>query len=209
MVCFIIASLFKKWDPIPLSILLYSLLCFFFLLNYFEIPNSSRKYFQTAYTTFEYLFFTYILFKNIKNRKIKPYIVILSFLFIVFQAIYVQLGTIIKLDTIPIGIETILIVFYIIVFLSELAKNMETSIFRNYCFWISIGILIYLCGSFFFYILIDSLSREEVLAFGKMTYIVEIIKNVLFGISLIIFSKAGFKKEVQEEIRPAPYLDIT
>jgi len=178
-------------------------------LNYFEIPNSNRKYFQTAYTTFEYLFFTYILFKNIKSRRIKPYIVILSFLFIVFQAIYVQLGTIIRLDTIPIGIETILIVFYIVVFLSELAKNMETSILKNYCFWISIGILIYLCGSFFFYILIDSLKRNEIEMFGKMTYISEIIKNVLFGLSLIVYSKAGFKKEIQQEIRPAPFLDIT
>jgi hypothetical protein len=133
----------------------------------------------------------YLKTLRIENKALYRYPI---FLFIVFQVIYVQLGTIIKLDTIPIGIETILIVFYIIVFLSELAKNMETSIFRNYCFWISIGILIYLCGSFFFYILIDSLSREEVLAFGKMTYIVEIIKNVLFGISLIIFQKPVSKK---------------
>ncbi len=45
--------------------------------------------------------------------------------------------------------------------------------------------------------------------FGKMTYISEIIKNVLFGLSLIVYSKAGFKKEIQQEIRPAPFLDIT
>lgn len=208
-VCYLILFLNKKFSIIPLLLGVYGIFCFLFLFFFEAFPLDKIKYYQTFYTTFEYLIFSTILYFNIRSQKTKKIIVFFSLLFIVFQVIYVSSYKILRLDTIPIGIETILIASYIISFLLELLKDSRTQFSKHYCFWINIGILIYLCGSFFFYILIDSLSREEVLAFGKMTYIVEIIKNVLFGISLIIFSKAGFKKEVHEEIRPAPYLDIT
>jgi len=133
----------------------------------------------------------------------------MSLLFIVFQIIFVSSVNTGRLDSIPIGIETILIIFYIITLLFELVNNVKTPITKHYCFWISVGILIYLGGSLFFYLIIDSLKLKEIATYGKMTYISEIIKNVLFGLSLIVYSKAGFKKEIQQEIRPAPFLDIT
>lgn len=71
------------------------------------------------------------------------------------------------------------------------------------------GIMIYLCGSFFFYIMIGSLSKEEALTFGKITYVSEIIKNILFAASMFVFVQSDRKKEVIKEIKPSPFLDIT
>lgn len=198
-----------KKATIPLILSIYGLVCFVFLFYYIDIPKKDTKYFQSAYTTFEYLIFAFILYSNIKSQSTKKIMIILSVLFIVFQVLYVINTSLKRLDSIPIGIETILIVSYIICFLMELMRNPQTVFLKHYCFWISMGIMIYLCGSFFFYIMIGSLSKEEALTFGKITYVSEIIKNILFAASMFVFVQSDRKKEVIKEIKPSPFLDIT
>lgn len=129
-------------------------------------------------------------------------------MFIAFQVIYVLSGKVKRLDTIPVGIETILIVTYIIYFLFELSKNLEGSLYNHYGFWISVGVLIYLGGSFFFYIMIDSLSGQEVETFGNLTYVAEILKNVLFGMAFFIYAKYPARKEPEKKIKSVPFLDM-
>jgi len=69
----------------------------------------------------------------------------------------------------------------------------------------ALGILIYLGGSFFFYLMIDQLSRSEVDLFGNLTYAFEIIKNLLFATSIMIY----LKKKNPEIKRELPNLDFT
>ena len=49
--------------------------------------------------------------------------------------------------------------------------------------------MIYLGGSFFFYILINSLNQDEVNKFGTMTYVAEVIKNLLFAFAIFMYKK--------------------
>ena len=80
------------------------------------------------------------------------------------------------------------------------------SIFKNYLFWISIGLLLYLGGSFFFNILVTEMSLAEFDNYYHYTYIAELVKNILFLVALFKIS-AVKKKELIPQIQ-MPYLDI-
>jgi hypothetical protein len=198
----------KLKDRIPLILATYSLIVFTYLVFYYETPRDIRKYLQASYTFFEYSVFSYIFFYNIRSRVIKTFIITASILFIVFQVYFVSITTHKRLDSIPIGIETILLFIYIFFFFYEYSRNIKESfIYNHYGFWIAVGILIYLGGSLFFYILINQLTQDEVNKFGNLTYIAEIIKNILFAISIIIYKKYPTDR-IQKNPVKIPNLDM-
>ncbi len=109
-------------------------------------------------------------------------------------------------DSIPIGVETILIFIFIFFFLYEQLKDVkDLPIYSHYFFWISIGLFIYLGGSFFIYIYANTLSRQETDQYWFFTYVVEIIKNLLFTAAVVIYSKNPNKTSVN---RAVPNLDF-
>lgn len=191
----------------PYAILIYAIVCFFCLFYFHELSPKLRKYYYTLYTTFEYSAFAFLLYKFIKNKKAKSIILILSSLFFVFQIIFLFVSKKYRLDSIPIGVETILIFSFIIYKFFELSKNIDgTVISSNYIFWVAVGILIYLGGSFFFYILINHLNEEQIQIFGILANLTEILKNIVFAIALYIYFKYSTKPTASQN--NIPYLDI-
>jgi hypothetical protein len=145
-----------------------------------------------GYTFFEYLFFTLIISYHIKSPRSKKIIEILSLLFLLYLVFYMLTGSVKRLDSIPIGIETVLIISYIFLFFREFLKSLINGfVYSHFIFWVSIGILIYLGGSFFFFILINNLTTEQISIFGIFTYLTEIIKNIFFVVSLFVFSNSS------------------
>ena len=193
--CFIfIKAKFK--DKIIVLLALYGILFFALLFTYriFE-SNSQNNYFQGAYTLLEYLFFSYIFWVNTHSKTFKKLIIIVSLLFSLYQFFYITSVKFEKLDSISIGIETILVFIYIFYFFYEFSKNTkDIFIYNHYGFWLAVGIMIYLGGSFFFYILINSLDENEIDKFGIMTYVAEIIKNLLFVFSIYMYKKHPLNK---------------
>jgi hypothetical protein len=111
-------------------------------------------------------------------------------MFIIFQIAYVTSTSHKRLDSIPIGIETILLFIYIFYFFYEFSKQIkDTFIYNHYTFWIAVGILIYLGGSFFFFILVNDLDKNQRDNFGTITYVAEIIKNLLFAFAIFVYKK--------------------
>jgi hypothetical protein len=91
---------------------------------------------------------------------------------------------------VPIGIETILVFIFIFFFLYEQLKEAKsTPIYDNYFFWVSIGLFIYLGGSFFIYLMANTINYKELIKYWFFTYIVEIIKNLLFIFAILIRHK--------------------
>lgn len=165
----------------------------FFLLNYFydELPKEYKKVYFPLYTYLEYILFATLLWANITNKKIKQFIVISSIGFGIFQIVYFLTTSLKRLDTVPIGIETILIFLFIILFFYNFFQNSLTeNIYSNYCFWISVGILIYLGGSFFLNILANHVPN--IIDYWYLTYIAETFKNILFSLSIFILAKTKF-----------------
>ena len=188
---------------------LYGILFFALLFIYqiFEshIPNN---YFQGIYTLLEYSFFSYIFWVNTHNKTFKKLIIVVSILFSLYQFFYITSVKFERLDSISIGIETILVFIYIFYFFYEFSKNTKDFfIYNHYGFWLAVGILIYLGGSFFFYILINYLDENEVAKFGRMTYVAEIIKNLLFAFSIYIYKKHPLK-QTSNHSKKIPNLDM-
>jgi len=129
-------------------------------------------------------------------------------LFLIFQANYILTQSLKFLDSTSIAIETILVFIYISFYFYEFLKK-ETGeyIYDHYCFWLSIGILIYLGGSLFFFILINHLSKEQRTTFGYLTYTTEIIKNILFIVALFVYQKNQIHSVKKKSVQ-IPKLDI-
>jgi len=199
----------KFKDRIPATIALYGLFVFSFLMIYEELPKGEiTKYAQSAYTFLEYAFFSYIFWYNLRNKSIKSLILILSGMFIIFQITFVISTAHRRLDSIPIGIETILVFLYIFYFFYEFSKQIkDTFIYNHYTFWIAVGILIYLGGSFFFFILVNELDRKQRDDFGTLTYVAEIIKNLLFGFSIFMYKKFSANR-IHNLSKNIPNLDM-
>ena len=177
---------------------------FFLLLYYYRTLTKwfDQGFYSTVYTFLEYLLFTAFIFLNISNNRTRKILIILSLGFVIFQSIYL-LNTNMEddLDTLPIGVETILSFSYVICFFYEqFKKPANVSIYNHHCFWIGVGILVYLGGSFFFYIMANHMTKAEVDRYWELTYIGEIIKNILFSYSVFLFvrhrKENGFKNKI-------------
>jgi hypothetical protein len=199
----------KNKGSIPYFLGSYGIVFFAFLLTYNFLPKDKElhKLVQLFYTFLEYSFFAFVFYTNVKSRKFRQLILITSILFFSFLVIYYFKSKHLRLDSVPIGIETILTLIYISYFFYETFKRTtDFYVYNHYCFWISIGILIYLGGSFFFFILINDLTYDEVNTFGNMTYIAEIIKNILFSVAIFIYNKHPLKTNNSKQT--VPYLDM-
>jgi hypothetical protein len=163
------------------------------ILNYVgeELLSIKYKYiFYTSYTLVEYLMFTSFLWIGIKSKNLKKIISLLSITFIVFIGTYLIIARHQKIDSISIGIETILILVYSFYYLYEQMNNTDNLfIYNKYEFWVIIGFLIYLAGSFFIYIYANQLDPKFIYNYWFLTNIFYIIKNVLFAIGIHTYVK--------------------
>lgn len=177
-------------DRIPFFIAIYGVVFFCLLMVYADVPKNYKKAYQFIYTYTEYLFLTFLIWPTIRGKKFKRVIVILSISFLAFQIFYFFSTNNTRLDSVPIGIETILMLVYIVYFFLQFSKTSGSAyIYDHYIFWLSVGILVYLGGSFFFFILINHLPPDQINTFGNITYLTEFLKNILFGVGIFIYAK--------------------
>ena len=182
----------------------------YFLLNIFYdqiVKKIGQIYYYSFYTFLESLSFSLILLYNIQNKKAKILILISQFLFGVFQIVFLLKATLKILDSVPIGIETILIYICIFYFFYERFQNAKSEyIYNDHCFWISIGLMLYLGGSFFFYILADHMELNEAQKYWDVTFIIETVKNILFAVAILVYVKNKNKERIPNQ--NLPYLDF-
>src|SRR5207302_1891720 len=147
----------------------------------------------------------YLLFANIHSKNAKRGIIIGSALFVGFLYLFNFIYTNKRIDSIPIAGETlVLLIVGIYFFYEQFANTSSEYLYSHYCFWLTIGIWIYLCGSLFIYLYAEYLTSLEKEQFWFFTYIVEIIKNILFGVAVIIYSRGHF----HEQKKSIPHLDM-
>lgn len=195
-------------DLFPFLVAIYGVVFCCLIMAYEYIPKELRPHFKTIYTFLEYSFFAFVFWKNIEGKNIKRFILLASVLFFGLQVYYLLTTGVNLLDTIPIGVETILVFIYIFFFFYEFSRGSSGSyIFGHFCFWISVGTLIYLGGSFFFFILIEHLTKEQIIEFGNLTFLAEIIKNVFFALAVFIYARYPYEKS-KKKSNDVPYLDM-
>ena len=98
------------------------------------------------------------------------------------------------------------IIFY---FYEQFKVSNPDYVYRNPTFWIFFGILIYLGEVFFFNILADYISKQTVLKYWDLTYIGDIVKNILFLYALFILRNNSNHKQPQKKSIPHLDMDFT
>ena len=116
-----------------------------------------------------------------------------------------------KLDSFPIGVESILVLVYSSYFFYEQINNpKQLFIYNEYSFWIATGIMIYLSGTFFIYIFANQIPKNEVALYWSFTYIFLAIMNILFSVGILILGLNPKKKHhTKPKANHHHYLDIT
>ena len=165
----------------------YSLGTYLYIYNY--IPtNQAQKYFYTGLTLFEFLSFSYFLRININSKKARRIIVFASAGFTIFLLLYTAFAKIQKIDSLPIGVETILILTFSSYFMYERMQDATNLfIYNDYRFWMVLAFMLYLSGSFFIYIFADGIPRPELDQYWIFTDIFYTVKNILFSIGILIY----------------------
>ena len=187
------------------AILVY---CLFDLAVQYTIDHVASKTVHFLYAFFtlaEFSFFSYFLWVNIKNKVVRKIIPFSIIAFILFLIIYYTTTDFRSLDSVPVGVETILILIFSFYYLYEQMNDTSNLfVYSKYQFWIIAGFMLYLSGSFFIYIFANQVDRQVLDQFWALTYIFLILKNILFSIAILIHVK---RKEIPSPRNLYPYLN--
>lgn len=178
----------------------YSLL--FLTCNIFNLSGlvsaDNNNFFYGFITLHEYVLFSYFLFLSNNNKNARRLIIYFSMAFVVFLFIYIPTAEFKRIDSIPIGMETLLILTYSFYYLFVQMNNSRVLfIYNQYQFWIVVGMMLYLSGSFFLYIFANLLPTEQVRKYWFIIDIFLIIKNIAFTIAILVFALQPRKKTPQ------------
>ncbi len=179
------------------------------MTNYFyDLPKSWRKIQQTTYTFLEYSMFFYIFWISIKKRKYRKWLIFLSIGFYTFLIVFFLKAKLGRIDAVPVGVETILIFLFSLFYFHETYIDTRNQyVYDRPDFLLVAGILLYLGSSFFFNILANHVTQEQSDKYWHLTYIPEIIKNILFAVAVFKYSKF-IQKEKNKESASVPFLDV-
>ena len=127
---------------------------------------------------------------------------IISIFFVIFTTAYNIYTNFRSYDSIPIGIETILIFLFSFYYMYE-ETNDPTNIFllSKFSFWVIIGFLIYLSGSFFFFIFANGMGEDLLYEYWFITNGFYSVMNVMFIIAVYNKSKESINTK-----KVKPYL---
>ncbi|HUC83420.1 MAG TPA: hypothetical protein VMR70_21085 [Flavisolibacter sp.] len=139
----------------------------------------------------EFMLFIGFLGFHIKNKKARK---VLLYTGICFTVFYISFSALASnkdsIDSIQIGIETIIVLLFSYYYLYERMNDTNTLfIYNTYPFWVVIGMVLYLSGSFFVYIFTNFLSADELKKYWIITNIFSILKSILFTVAILIHAK--------------------
>jgi hypothetical protein len=160
-----------------------------------------------CFTALEYSIFAFIIWDNIKNVRFRKFIFWSSLLFLAFLPIYYITTDFGSIDSIPIGISTILIlIFSFYFFFEQMNDTQSLFIYSKYIFWFITGIMIYLAGSFFIYVSANHVEKSIRETFWLFTNVFYVVKNIFFGIGVYL----ALKKKTNSDLSISqlkPYLN--
>lgn len=189
-------------------IILYTLISITIFQASAFLPYNLTHFLVSFNTLAEYLLFALILYFNIRNEKIRKLLILISILYFLFSIYYALTVKIKTIDTIPIGIETIIILCFAFYFLYERMNEPAIDfIYTDFRFWIMLGMIIYLAGSFFIYIFSDQVDRNLFNKYLSLTYVFYALKNILFALGIYMYTRKEPQK-VEHKNQNIPYLDI-
>jgi uncharacterized membrane protein YgdD (TMEM256/DUF423 family) len=172
---------------------------FYSMLTDLVLNKLSLKFFDSEiysyrlFTVIEFIVLSVYLLKELNSDNFKLYIKISSIVFGAFVLFDLITGTLNEFDSIPTGVESILILSSSLLVLYErIIKNEEYNVSS---IWISVGLVLFFSGTFFLFILSESNFNDS--AFSETYSFIlasfKIISYILFSIGIALENKNLFK----------------
>jgi len=182
----------------------YSFYCIFSDL---VLSKLSLKYLESElysfrlFTIIEYSIITFFIFQLIESDLFKRLIKIGSIIFIIVSILDIYTSSFTSFDSLPSGIESILVLSYCLFFVYE--KMTSTDFSFNGTIWITIGFILFFSGTFFLFILSQNNFKDSsfILTYGYIVAIFNIIKNLFITIG--IFSESNNSKRTSHKLQKA------
>lgn len=181
----------------------------FFVLNssHYYLSANSRDFVYPFFTVCEFIFFAFFLRFHIKNRSVKIVISASAVLFVLFAVSEVFIIKLSGLDSVLIGVESIVIIIFSFYYLYEQMNDVSDQfIYNKYHFWIVVGLMIYLAGSFFIYIFANQVDKSILQQWWVITVILYIVKNIFFVVAISMFIRQK-KDPPRSSYHYTPYLN--
>lgn len=186
----------------------YGVSAIFLLLIRNYLPENIQSFLNSSYILVEYLLFAWFIWLNISKKRVKFIIVIFSILFSIFIVIYASTVKIGWINSTSIGIESILILGFSFYFLYEQISDPKVLfIYNDYRFWIILGMMIFLAGTFFIYIFAEKASRAVFREYLWLTWVLSIIQASFFSIGILIFARKSVPKSLKNN-QAVAFLDM-
>lgn len=200
----------KSKDKALRAVLFYILYCIANEAFNVYLQSIHSKYSIKLFSTFtiiEYTFFCFFLYCVFQDKNIKKLVSVVWAGFLIFAFIdYTLLSKGQEFDSFTSGIESILVIFLCIYYLyTELKGSINLTIYTTFNFWVVVTFLIYFCGTFFLYIMAESM-RESV-TFQKQYFVINISFNILKNTLLCVAMTMKLNKRVNEQKSIIPDLD--
>lgn len=170
--------------------------------------NDDFAYLIYAFTIVEYTLFCCFIFLILttKNpiRNILPFIWGAFIVFALFDLIYINKG--VGFDSFTSGIESIIVMLLCIYYLFIQIKGTNNlMIYSTFNFWMVIAFFIYFAGTFFLYILAESMRNN--ISFRRQYFIINISFNILKNILLCVAMTMKSNEAVNKQKSAIPELD--
>jgi hypothetical protein len=155
------------------------------------LTSTKNIFLYESFTLVEYILFSLFIYTQIQKKKAKKFLIIASIGFTIFFLTYTLLAKAVKaIDSVPIGVEAIIILGFAFYYLYERMNDLSTLfIYNTNQFWVILGIVLYLAGSFFIYIFASYLRNDDISKFWFITNIFSILKNIFFCIAFFNHAK--------------------
>jgi len=147
------------------------------------------------------------MFLILPHRRIRNSIPLIWLAFIAFAIIdSIFINKDVGFDSFAIGVESIIIILFCIYYLYTQLKGVyDLRIYSSFNFWVVITFLIYFCGTFFLYLMTDSMHHS--VSFQKQYFIINISFNILKNILLCIAMTMKLNDTVNQQKNVIPELD--
>jgi hypothetical protein len=160
-------------------------------------PRNGLLY--SLFTVLETIAFVTFLFLELKNQHVKKALTMIGLCFLIFNFLFPMLYNEKLIDSVQIGVETIIILVFSFYYLYEETNDTSTLyIYSTSQFWVIIGMVLYLSGSFFIYLFADSIGEAQAKKYWPFTNVFSVMKNLFFAIAIIINSKPPKKLPMSE-----------
>jgi hypothetical protein len=147
----------------------------------------------------EFVFFALFIYFNLKSHILKNIVLATVAAFIVLPFILYFIYGDADYQSLIFSIENIIIIPFCVLYFYEQINRPDTLfIYLSKSFWIILGIIIYVTGTLFVFMYIDSLPPEEQDKYWVINLIFNAVKNVLFAIGICIKKPKEFNPYLGE-----------